>query len=193
MIDLTVAMCSIESRYRTMALAMQEQLWGQWHELPPSDRARVQILIVTDNKVMSTGAKRNWLVRMASGRYVQFVDDDDRIEEDALAQVLAATEHNCDVIAFPAVVRINGGLPRICRYSKDFTHDHEALDGYRRLPNHICAVKRDLMLVTPFADICMGEDADYARRLHPMLTSEYRIEKPLYFYDYNRATSESRR
>jgi glycosyltransferase involved in cell wall biosynthesis len=193
MIDLTVAMCSIDTRYRTFALRMQDMLWGQHQRLPLADRQRVEILILSDNKVMTIGTKRNWLVQMAQGRYVQFVDDDDRLADDALKRVLACTAYDCDVICFPAMVSLGGGPARICHYSKNFGHDHNTATCYQRLPNHICATKREIMLDTPFLNICMGEDADYARRLAPKLKTECTLEKPLYFYDYDPRTSECRR
>lgn len=193
MISLTIAMCSIESRYRTLALKMQEQLWGQWRELSETDRTRVQILIVTDNKSMTTGAKRNWLVRMASGKYIVFVDDDDRIADDYIAAILAATESDCDTIVFQAMVSLGGAPARPCDYSIIHGGDYNTPTGYHRLPNHICAVKREHALATPFADICMGEDSHYSARLLALLKTEARIEKPLYYYDYDPRTSESRR
>jgi glycosyltransferase involved in cell wall biosynthesis len=188
---LSILVCSTDTRCFSFAPRVLGQIFSQRNELP--DPSRVEVIVVTDTKGMTIGAKRNWLVRMASGVYVQFIDDDDTIADDMLAQVLSVTETDCDVIAFPAMVRVNGGPWRKCYYSVDFTHDHSTATEYRRLPNHICAVKRVLALDTPFADICMGEDADYARRLFPKINSEAKIEKPLYFYDYDRRTSESRR
>jgi glycosyltransferase involved in cell wall biosynthesis len=192
-VDLSVLMCSVDTRYRTLALRMQDMLWTQYGNLPPVDQLRVEILILTDNRIMTIGAKRNLLVKAARGRYVQFVDDDDRLDDEALATVLAATASNADVITFPVMVRLGGGPARICRYSKDFGHDHNTPTGFKRLPNHICAVKRRLAQRTRFPEICMGEDADYARRLLPLLKTEHAIEKPLYFYDYDPRTSECRR
>jgi glycosyltransferase involved in cell wall biosynthesis len=172
---------------------MQDMLWAQHDKLSRADQERVEILILTDNRIMSIGAKRNWLIKMARGRYVQFVDDDDRLDDEALATVLAATEQNADVIAFPAMVSLGGGPARICHYSKNFGRDHNTPTGYKRLPNHICAVKRRLALRAKFPEINMGEDADYAQRLLPLLKTEHQIEKPLYFYDYDPRTSECRR
>jgi glycosyltransferase involved in cell wall biosynthesis len=157
------------------------------------DPERVEIIAVTDTKGMTIGAKRNWLVRMARGEYVQFVDDDDRVESDMIAQVVACTKHDCDVICFPVMVRLGGGPARICKYSKDFDHDYNTPHEYRRMPNHICAVKRVLALDTPYADMCMGEDSDYAERLRPKLQSQVTLENPLYHYDFDPRTSECRR
>lgn len=193
LVDLSILMCSVDTRYRTLALRMQDMLWTQYGNLAPADQLRVEILILTDNRIMSIGAKRNLLAKAARGRYVQFVDDDDRLDDEAMATVLAATESNADVITFPAMVRLGSGPARICYYSKDFTHDHNTPTGFQRIPNHICAVKRRLVVRTKFPDINMGEDADYAIRLKPLLKTQHAIEKPLYFYDYDPRTSECRR
>lgn len=191
MIDLSVLVCSVDTRYFSFAPRVLSQVFSQRSELNRPER--VEVIVLTDTRRMTIGAKRNWLVQMASGRYVQFIDDDDRIAEDAIAQILGATHHDADAICFPVEVRHGGGPPRICHYSKHFGSDQNTATGYKRLPNHICAVKREIALHVPFADICMGEDADYARRLAPHLHSEVQIEKPLYYYDYDPRTSESRR
>lgn len=189
--DLSILVCSTDTRYDTFAVRLLGQLFKQRAKLPRP--GRVEVIALTDTKSMTIGAKRNWLVQAASGRYVQFVDDDDRVGDGMLVEVLAGTKHDCDVICFPAMVRLGGGPPRICYYSKDFEVDRNTPTGYERRPNHICAVKRDLALDTPFADMCMGEDADYAARLHHKLKSQVSIDTPLYFYDYDPRTSECRR
>lgn len=192
-VDLSILVPSVHTRYNTFALRLQDQLWKQHGRLLPADQQRVEILVLTDAKGMSIGAKRNALVSIARGRYVQFVDDDDRLHPDALQAVLAATISDADAIVFSALVSINGGPQHVCRYSRQFGRDMNTEHEYLRLPNHICAVKRNLVAATGFADVSWGEDADYARRLLPRLRTEYRIDRALYFYDYSRATSESRR
>lgn len=193
--DLSILVCSIHTRYRTFALRIQDQLWHQ-HAALPGHPDRVEILILSDAARLTIAMKRNALLDISSGRYVQFVDDDDRLADGALAAVLAATGSNADAICFPVQVTQNGGPPRICRYSKDYGYDHNSAHEYRRLPNHICAVKRELAVATRFNDsLSFGEDADYARRLILKLNSEEQISetRPLYFYEYDRDTSASRR
>lgn len=191
-IELSILVPSIHKRFNNFALRIQDQLYKQRDRLTPADQERVEILVLTDTMTRTIGAKRNALVGIARGRYVQFVDDDDRLHPTALKQVLDATGSDADAIVFLALVSINGGPQRVCRYSRRYGRDINTETEYHRLPNHICAVKRDLVIATGFPDKSYGEDADYARRLLPRLRTEYRIDQALYFYDYDRKTSASR-
>jgi glycosyltransferase involved in cell wall biosynthesis len=189
--DLSILVCSIHTRHNNFALKIQEQLYGQRAVLP--DPSRVEIIVLTDTMSMSIGRKRNLLVEAASGEYVVFVDDDDRVSEDYVETLLAATEADAHVIAFNALVSLGGGPERLCKYRKEFGRDHNTQLEYRRIPNHICAVKRVLAQAVPYKDINMQEDSDYAERLLPMLQSQCVIEKPLYHYDFDPRTSACRR
>lgn len=197
MIDLSVLICSTHTRYRTFGRTIQDQIWSQYANLQyvssaPGLQDRVEIVMLTDNKMMPLGYKRNAMIDMAQGTYVVFVDDDDRIEPDYLASLLDATVTDADVITFLASVSLNGGRPRICRYSKDFTEDRNTPYGYERLPNHICAVKRELAGQARFHNpLSVGEDADYAKKLHPLLRTEHHINRVLYHYDFNVETTET--
>lgn len=131
------------------------------------------------------------MVRMAQGDYVVFVDDDDRIEPDYVKTLLDATKHDADCITFHAMVSLNASPARLCRYSIKFKKDENTGNEYRRLPNHITAVKRDIALRCPFPSKGCGEDADYAVLLRPMLKSEHPIDRVLYHYDYNDKTTET--
>jgi len=59
------------------------------------------------------------------------------------------------------------------------------------LPNHIMCVKRSLAIMVPFKDVTFGEDADYSVRLRPYIRSEHKIEKTLYYYDWDVQTTEA--
>lgn len=190
-IDLSVLICSTHTRADTFGRAIQEQVWGQYNALPESDQKRIEILMLTDNKSMMLGHKRNVMVDLAQGRYVQFVDDDDRIEPDMFASVLQATESDADVITFLVSVSLNGAPAKICRYSKDFPSDRNTPTGYERLPNHICAVKRELARRVSFPLLPYGEDSGYSKLLHPLLRTEHHIPKVLYHYDWSQDTTET--
>lgn len=189
MIDLSVLICSTHTRWDTFGQAIQAQIWGQVAALP--DPARVEVLMLSDNKQQMLGHKRNLLVDMAQGRYVAFVDDDDRLEPDYLTALLEATESGADVLTFLVSVSLNGAAPKICRYSKDFAADRNLDSGYERLPNHLCAVKRDLARTVSFPLVPYGEDAGYSKLLHRHLVTEHAIDRVLYHYDFDTATTET--
>lgn len=192
-VALSVLVCSVDTRWNTFAQAIQEQLWGQYNALPAADQERVEILILTDNRRMMLGQKRNVMVDAAQGEYVVFVDDDDRLTDDYLAALLAATSDGADCITFLAAVTLDGGPMRLCRYSLDYLADANTADEYHRVPNHICAVRRDLALLSSFPNVVCGEDRGYSTVLRPLLSTETHIDRVLYHYDYNSATTETQR
>jgi hypothetical protein len=190
-IDLSVLVPSVHSRYATFGLAIQESLYSQLAALSPADQERVEIIVLTDNKQMTLGHKRNVMVDVAQGIYVVHCDDDDRLSDDYIRTLLDATESGADIITFLVSVSLNGEPPKICRYSKDYAADHNTADGYFRLPNHICAVRRDLARKVSFPSIPYGEDSGYSKLLAPLLGTEHAIDRILYHYDYATATTEA--
>src|SRR5690606_19565225 len=190
-VPLSILLPSVLTRRATFRQKMQDQLFGQFEALPATDRARVEVLMLTDAKGVTLGTKRNQMLQIASGEYVVFVDDDDRLEPDYIASLLTATESGADVLTFRVSVSINGGEAKDCVYSLRFAEDENTAEEYHRLPNHICAVKRDIALRTMFADVSLGEDSDYSRRLRPLLHTENAIDRVLYHYDYSDQSSET--
>jgi len=190
-IDLSILVCSVHTRYETFGREIQRQIWSQYDSLPQQYKDRIEIQILTDNKQMMLGEKRNIMVDAAQGKYVQFIDDDDRISSEMFKLVLDATESDADVITFLAEVSMNSSEPKICRYSIDFAEDQNTESGYERLPNHICAVKKSLAVKSSFPNILYGEDSAYSKLLLPHLKTEHFINKVLYFYDYNDETTET--
>lgn len=191
MIDLSVLVCSTHTRRATFAPKIMDQLFGQWETLPEEDRDRVEIMVLTDNKQMMLGEKRNVMVDAARGRYVQFVDDDDRVSDDMLTAVLDGIDHGPDVVTFLASVSLNGGEPKPCSYRLKWTRDQNTPTEYRRLPNHLCAVRRDLALQAPYPALPYREDSGYSKLLRPLLATEHHIPRVLYHYDYSAATTEA--
>lgn len=190
--DLSILICSTHTRWRTFGQAIQKQIWEQYNQLAPGFQDAVEIIMVTDNKKMMLGAKRNAMVDIAQGRYVAFVDDDDRLEPDYLVSLLdAIARHPADVITFQVSVSLNGADPQLCVYSKNFRADRNLPDRYERLPNHLMCVRRELAAKVQFPHQAYGEDAGYAKQLQPLLESEHAIDRVLYHYDFFEATTET--
>lgn len=191
MIDLSVLVCSVHTRYNTFLPKIQEQLYTQLAELSEADQQRVEIMVLTDNKQTMLGAKRNNMVEMAQGKYLVFADDDDRLAPDYISELLKATDSGADCIVFTAMVSLNGAEPKPCYYSKDHRRDYNTPEAYYRIPNHICCVRKDISVKSSFPNVLYGEDAGYSKLLHMFLKSEHKIDKVLYHYDYNAETTET--
>lgn len=191
MIALSVLVCSVHTRYKTFLPKIQDQLYDQLNALAEADQQRVEIIVLTDNKQMMLGHKRNTMIDIAQGEYIVFVDDDDRIADDYIAQLLTATASGADSIVFQAEVSLNGEPAKLCYYSKDYKRDYNKPSTYYRIPNHICCIKRSVSLKSSFPNVLYGEDAGYGKVLLPFLKTEHKIDAVLYYYDYNIDTTET--
>ncbi|WIY84327.1 glycosyltransferase [Propionimicrobium sp. PCR01-08-3] len=189
---LSVLVPSVASRRDTFLPSILDQLYGQHEALSDVDRSRIEILTLVDAKGVSLGQKRNDMINLARGRYVVFVDDDDRLEDDYLVALLEAANSGADVITFHVSVSTDGGSPTVCKYGLEYEHNENIANEFHRIPNHICMVRRDLASRSPFPDKSFGEDSEYAARLRPLLLSEHKIDRVLYHYDYVPSQSETR-
>lgn len=189
---LSILVCSTHTRSKTFLPVMMDRLFSMRDKLSDADKNAVEILFLVDTKSIMLGDKRNFMVDMAQGEYIVFVDDDDRLEDDYISVLLQAIrKENADVITFQVSVSLEGAEPKICKYSKYYEHDYNTDEGYFRIPNHICCVKKSLAHQVEFPSVIYGEDAGYGKKLKPLLKTETYIPKVLYHYDFNSQTTET--
>jgi glycosyltransferase involved in cell wall biosynthesis len=183
---LSILICTLEKRDEMFKLLYAKLAYQYSGE-------DVEIISSIDNGEMSVGEKRNNLLEQAKGEWVAFADDDDRVSSDYIKELLSGIETGADVITFQVSVSLNGATPKLCYYSKNFDADYNEPNAYFRLPNHLMCVKRELALQVPFKEVNFGEDADYAKRLQPLLKTEHSIDKVLYHYDFYSEKTETQR
>lgn len=188
---LSILVPSVHTRRNTFLPKIQDEIYRQIDNLNSVQKTEVEVIVLSDNKTIMLGDKRNLLVEIAQGKYIQFVDDDDRISSDFISTLLEATETDADVISFNAEVSINGQKPKICDYSIKHLKDYNTRNGYFRIPNHISCVKREVSLLSSFPSLKYAEDQAYAKLLLPHLKTEHKINKVLYYYDYNDNVTET--
>lgn len=145
----------------------------------------VEILVLTDNRSMSVGRKRQYLNMMASGEYVAHVDDDDTVSSDFVSSLLDAiqTHPGVDVITFIVDVTIDGGPTKPCLYSSRFHNNMNFENHYQRLPNTRCCFRKAVAIREEIPDITFGEDDEWGTRIQKHIQTEHCISKSLYFYD----------
>lgn len=184
---LSVLICSLPSRLGKLEVLLRE-LDRQVGLLPPNT---VEVLALTDSKRMILGDKRNRLVRAASGDYVAFVDDDDWVVPGYLARIIDLLRHEPDVVTFPVEVTLDNGPPKPCYYSVHYPDEGECDSHYWRWPNHLCAIRRELVLKHPFPAIQFGEDTAFAKAIRSSLKTQLCfLDKPLYCYRYHSEKTE---
>jgi glycosyltransferase involved in cell wall biosynthesis len=186
MYKLTIAICTLPVRINSFASLITElnnqiRLNGLQNQ--------VQIVSLMDCKDITVGDKRNYLKSLAKGQYLVYIDDDDRISGDYVISLIQAMITNPDVITFRGEYKENGRITDFiinCGVSNQDTPTH-----HYRLPNHICAVKRDIYLNCHFTSKNYGEDSDYADQINQHIKTECHIPKKLYFYDFALQTSQT--
>lgn len=153
----------------------------------------VEILVEKDNGEITIGEKRNILLERATGDYVVFVDDDDRVSNDYISKILKALSNSPDCCAIEGEitrmkrVRQRGRIVRE-RCTQKFIHSIQydkwfKRDGiYYRCPNHLNPIRRELALQVKFLLKNTGEDIDFSLRLRPFLRVEEYISGSIYFY-----------
>lgn len=145
----------------------------------------VEIVVFMDNKHRTIGEKRNGLLTISKGTYVSFVDDDDRISDDYIDQILNAINNNpnVDCIVFNAMVSGYTVNEKICKFGVEYSHINMN-DAYYRKPNHLSVYKREIAIRHKFCDISYGEDNIWASKASQDIRNQVRIDKILYYYDY---------
>ena len=160
----------------------------------------VQLLWIGDNKSMTTGEKRNMLLDNSKGEWICFIDDDDRVSSNYVDTILNAIKNNTDkkVITFRGKQTTDGQRDLDFKYSLNYGRNlKKEIDGKRwkvMIPDHlVCWHKQYIVERFPYKNL--GEDHEWAKAMsfHYADKDVVYLDDYLYFYDYNRETTESRR
>lgn len=152
----------------------------------------VEVLALCDNKRRTVGAKRQALLDIARGDYVAFVDDDDWIANDYIAELLPRCASGPDVVTFEQDATVDDFTGRIifdarCRQDEPWQAGKEA----RRRPWHVCAWRRELAVRGVFTETNYGEDAAWVAQVAPLAKTFLHVPKVLHFYRHSSQTTEA--
>jgi glycosyltransferase involved in cell wall biosynthesis len=151
----------------------------------------VEVIRFPNSGASSIGHYRQYLLDLATGDYIAFIDDDDMVPDDYVSKILTAIkEHEMLFGVEPDCCSLTGELHWLSngtteRFEHSLKYDKwEKIDGvYVRYPNHLNTVRRDLALQVGFKDMGHGEDRDYSDRLKPLLKTEAPIDGVIYHYN----------
>lgn len=178
---LSILICSLVSR-AGMAAPLCAMLNAQLTD-------DCELLTDVDNGEASIGQKRNRLMQRATGDYVCFIDDDDKVPDDYVSQILAALETSPDCVGFNLAYVENGIAKGTAIHSLRYQKygQRKSTHGwtiFERTPNHLNPIRRELALQVGFPDKNHGEDSDFAATIRPLLKTEVFIDQVMYHYLY---------
>jgi glycosyltransferase involved in cell wall biosynthesis len=187
-IILSVLICSLHKRFGMLGKLLRN-LEYQITDAQANDL--VEVLVNADGGEKSTGRKRNELLRQARGKYVMAVDDDDRVSERYIVELLEAAKSDADCFSISGYMWTNGVNKRDWHISNDYEYctkkNSVGEDEYFRFPNHITPIKREIAVQFEFPDKYQFEDFEWASKIKAsgLIKTEHRIDySPMYIYDF---------
>ena len=178
---LSILICTLPEQYSIDMLSRLRNVLDPQIERHPD----VELRIHDAGRAMSTGAKRNELIRNSDSEYFCFVDCDDIVPVYYVDEMLKAIEQGPDVITFIGYMttdqsnRQNFTIKLGSAYTTTNNHHY-------RWPNHLCAFKRETVRDIWFPDQWVQEDYHWSKRIHDkgILKTEVHIQQDMYHYDY---------
>lgn len=156
----------------------------------------IEVLMLTDNKKRTIGAKRQALKNASIGIYFMFVDDDDDLLSVDEIYKLASSDLEVDVITFKQRCRNNDGSEFIVDFSllnKEVENNHDGNGRYldmKRPPFHVCAWNQKFKKYS-YPDVSYGEDWGWIKKVLPHASSEYHIDKVVHSYNFDPKVTEA--
>lgn len=152
----------------------------------------VEIIMITDNKVMSIGQKQNHLKSIATGKYFCFIHDDDELLD--IEDIYNMTFLDVDVIDFKALCRNDDGSTYVVTQKLNNPVEHKTRKGRyldcKRPPFPNC-VWHNKFKKYDFPDISYSEDWEWVKQCLQEAKSEYFIDKILFSYNFDKNTTEA--
>ena len=152
-------------------------------------KSKVEIIVNLDDGEKTVGQKRNEILEQANGKFICYVDDDDKIDEDYINLILKTIEENpeLDCIGFTGMYYVNGEPTMLFKHAKEYG-GHYKKEGIQYRPvNHLNPVRTELAQQIGFPEKNFGEDSDYCDRLleSGLLKNEVILDKVMYHYLWN--------
>jgi len=152
-------------------------------------KSKIEIIVNIDDGEKTVGQKRNEILQQAKGKFVCYVDDDDKIDEEYINLIIKTIEENPDLdcIGFTGMYYVNGEPTMLFKHAKEYG-GHYKKEGIQYRPvNHLNPVRTELAQQIGFPEKNFGEDSDYCDRLleSGLLKNEVVLDKVMYHYLWN--------
>jgi hypothetical protein len=183
--------CGLEGRpWQSLACSIQQQI--------DCLGIACEVLTNVDSGEKTSGMKRNELMALAKGRYVAFIDDDDKVASNYVESICTAIATEApDVVTFCMSVTVTKIARKYSRGRhltfKKKVHENWQLGLWpddrkksRMAANHLCCWKKEIAIKSAWCEhLGYGDDQLWYGPLHALRAAKTSvvIQDPLYFYD----------
>ena len=152
----------------------------------------IEVLVLFDNKQRSIGLKRDALVQISKGKYLSFIDDDDKPSEGYVDTIYKALLDGPDIVTFKSKATING-KDYIINFGL-YNENEQLHDGeVKRGPFLPCVFKSEPARAERFKDVGYSEDWDWAKRVIKGFKKETHLNEVLHRYIYSDSSTAAPR
>lgn len=179
MTKLSILIASLGRRHKQL----QELLDGL---MPQVDKFKgnIEVIVYRNNGKQSIGEYRQALLEEAKGRYVCFVDDDDKVPDYYCEEIMNALGK--DYVGFKVLLTNNEIERPPVYHSIRYSGWYQDARGYYRGVTHLNPIKRSIALKGDFRNTNgSGEDEIWAVQVRPFVKTENYIDKFMYYYRHN--------
>jgi hypothetical protein len=136
---------------------------------------------------------RQQMVKAAGTEYVSFVDDDDLVSPDYVAEIVTALDQRPDFVGFQVQCYSDGAPTGIAYHSLEFRQWRNLAGRYERDISHLNPIRTQLALKADFSRTPAGQPEDRAwvaqLRQAKVLNTQVVIPRILYHYLYSTSRS----
>ena len=152
---------------------------------------RVRVLGWYNDGSPSLPKIRQRLVEAAGTEYVSFVDDDDLVSRDYVAEIVGALASQPDYVGFQVQCYSDGAPTGVAYHSLEFTTWRNFAGRYERDISHLNPIRRQLALRANFSLVRPGrpEDRAWADQLRRTRVLQTQVVVPRILYHYLYSTS----
>jgi len=167
-------------------------------QVDKTGRKDIEILGLLDNYKFSIGEKRNMLLNMSRGKFVVFIDDDDRVTDDFVQLIINKIVNNpdADCICYEMLCTINGARQIHSKFGIEYEYTKMAPwtnkncsvknsepEPWFGKPSHNMVWASRIAKTQKFPHTNAGEDFDWVARTWPKIKKQVKINKIIYYYD----------
>jgi hypothetical protein len=155
---------------------------------------RIELIVISDDKIRTVGDKRNEVLAKANGKYVCFIDDDDLVSDYYIVKILNKLDKEIyDGIGFSGLFYHNEKPVLIFKHSSNYTTDIRENEFQYRFLNHLNPILTEYARTIRFPLINYSEDSQYSNKLKEsnLIKNEFTFDENLIMYHYLFSTEET--